>query len=85
MQATGIHSTPSGIRSTTDISTPAAVQPVETNYQKPVFNIPEKGQVGEISVPFTDTKKDPYVYADRGYRLFYGTTHWVKKVDRPAR
>jgi lipoprotein-anchoring transpeptidase ErfK/SrfK len=56
------------------------VQPVETNYQKPIFNIPEKGQVGEITVPFTDTKRDPYVYADRGYRLFYGSTHWVKRV-----
>lgn len=56
------------------------VQPVETNYQKPIFNIPEKGQVGEITVPFTDTKKSPYVYADRGYRIFYGTTHWVKRV-----
>ena len=42
------------------------IQPVETNYQKPIFNIPEKGQVGEISVPFCDTKKDPYVYADTG-------------------
>jgi hypothetical protein len=56
------------------------VQPVEMNYQKPVFNIPEKGQVGEITVPFTDTKRDPYVYADRGYRVFYGSTHWVKRV-----
>jgi len=56
------------------------VQPVETNYQKPIFNIPEKGQVGEIVVPVCDTKKDPFVYADRGYRTYYGTTHWVKKV-----
>jgi len=56
------------------------VQPVETNYQKPIFTIPEKGQVGEIVVPFSDTRKAPYVYADRGYRLFYGTTHWVKRV-----
>src|SRR5687767_13567134 len=24
------------------------IQPVETNYQKPIFDIPEKGQVGEI-------------------------------------
>jgi hypothetical protein len=56
------------------------IQPVETNYQKPVFNLPEKGRVGEITVPFCDTKKEPYVYAERGYRLYYGTTHWVKKV-----
>ena len=56
------------------------VQPVETNYQKPIFTISEKGQVGEITVPFTDTKRDPYVYAKRGYRVFYGSTHWVKRV-----
>src|SRR6185503_16864084 len=55
------------------------VQPVETNYQKPVFNIHEKGQVGEIVVPFSDTKEEPFVYAERGYRLFYGTTHWVQR------
>ena len=56
------------------------IQPVETNYQKPVFALPEKGQVGEITVPFCDTKKDPYTYAERGYRIYYGSTHWVKKV-----
>jgi hypothetical protein len=56
------------------------IQPVETNYQKPFFNLPEKGQVGEITVPFCDTKKEPYVYAERGYRLFYGSTHWVTNV-----
>lgn len=56
------------------------VLPVETRYQKPVFNIPTSGQVGEITVPFVDVKIDPYVYAKRGYRLYYGSTHWVKKV-----
>jgi lipoprotein-anchoring transpeptidase ErfK/SrfK len=56
------------------------IQPVETNYQKPVFNLPKKGQIGEITVPFCDTKKEPYVYAERGYRIYYGSTHWVKQV-----
>lgn len=56
------------------------VLPVETRYQKPSFNIPADGQVGEITVPFVDTKVDPYVYAKRGYRIYYGSTHWVKKV-----
>ncbi len=55
------------------------LQPVETNYQKPKFNIPEKGQVGEITVPFSVTRKEPYVYAERGYRLYYGSTHWIKR------
>jgi len=56
------------------------VLPVETRYQKPLFNIPTSGQVGEITVPFVDVKLDPYVYAKRGYRLYYGRTPWVKKV-----
>ena len=56
------------------------VLPVETNYQKPHFDIPKAGQIGEITVPFSDTKKDPYVYAKRGYRVYYGSTHWVKRV-----
>ncbi len=56
------------------------IQPVEINYQKPKFDIPTSGQVGEITVPFSITKKDPYVYADNGYRIFYGTTHWVQRV-----
>jgi hypothetical protein len=48
------------------------VQPVETTYQKPVFDIPKAGRVGEITVP--------YVYAQRGYRVYYGSTHWVMRV-----
>ena len=56
------------------------VLPVDTRYQKPIFTLPEKGQLGEITVPFSDTKVDPYVYAKRGYRIYYGSTHWVKKV-----
>ncbi|MCK7483272.1 MAG: hypothetical protein M0C28_44165 [Candidatus Moduliflexus flocculans] len=56
------------------------VLPVETRYQKPLFDIPQKGRVGEITVPFVDTKKAPYVYAERGYRVYYGSTHWVKRV-----
>jgi hypothetical protein len=56
------------------------IQPVETSYQKPVFALPEEGQVGEITVPYCDTKKDPYTYAERGYRIYYGSTHWVKKI-----
>jgi lipoprotein-anchoring transpeptidase ErfK/SrfK len=56
------------------------VLPVETRYQKPTFEVPKAGRVGEITVPFTDTKRSPYVYADRGYRVYYGSTHWVKRV-----
>lgn len=56
------------------------IQPVEVNYQKPQFDLPAAGQVGEISVPVCDTRLDPTLYARRGYRLYYGSTHWVKRV-----
>src|SRR5512134_2425668 len=54
------------------------VQPVETLHQKPVFDIPEGGVLGEITVPFCDTKRDMSRYADRSYRIYYSTTHWIK-------
>lgn len=53
------------------------VQPVETLYQKPVINIPEGGVLGEITVPFSDTRRSSSVFADRGYRVYYSTTHWI--------
>lgn len=56
------------------------LQPVETDLNKPVYQIPAGGQLGEITVPMSETKLVPYTYAKTGYRLYYGTTHWVKKV-----
>ena len=56
------------------------VQPVETRYQMPVFHLPSSGQLGEITVPFCDTRLDPTLYSRRGYRIYYGTTHWVKAI-----
>src|SRR5512139_2123167 len=53
------------------------VQPVETLHQKPVFGIPKTGVLGEITVPFCDTKLDISRYADRSYRIYYSTTHWI--------
>jgi lipoprotein-anchoring transpeptidase ErfK/SrfK len=56
------------------------LQPVETKYQKPVYEIPAEGQLGEISVPMSETRLSPYTYAKNGYRLYYGSTHWIKKT-----
>lgn len=55
------------------------VQPVEINYQKPVFDIPII-RLGEITVPVSETRLTPYTYAKKGYRLYYGTTHWITRV-----
>lgn len=56
------------------------VQPVETRYQKPFFEIPTEGKLAEISVPMSLTYRAPTNYAKNAHRLYYGTTHWVKKV-----
>ncbi len=56
------------------------IQPVEFNYQKPAYHIPPEGQLGEVVVPFSQTKLDPFINARKGYRIYYGSVHWVKKV-----
>ena len=55
------------------------VQPVETRYNKPVFEIYAEGQVGEITVPFSLARPEPNVFF-KGLRLYYQTTHWVTKM-----
>ncbi|MBI1855811.1 MAG: L,D-transpeptidase family protein [Chloroflexi bacterium] len=53
------------------------VQPTETVYQPPVFEIPSTGQLGEVTVPFSDTRLSSSLWAKKGYRIYYRTTHWV--------
>ncbi len=57
------------------------VQPVETSYQKPNFQIPAGGQLGEITVPYSITRLQPSASAKNGYRLYYGSTHWVTGIS----
>lgn len=54
-----------------------SIQPVDTLYQKPVFDLPAAGVLGEVTVPFSDTQLDSSVMAKRGYRIYYSTTHWI--------
>lgn len=56
------------------------IQPVETIHQKPVFEIPPTGALGESTVPFSDTRRGTSVFAKRGYRIYYSSTHWVTDV-----
>jgi hypothetical protein len=53
------------------------VQPVESNYQKPDFDIPSEGKLGEITVPYSVTRLVPAFWGKTGYRIYFGTTHWV--------
>lgn len=56
------------------------VQPVETHYQRPAFDIPKAGRLGEVTVPVSFAREEPYVHARRVYRIYYGTTHWVVRT-----
>lgn len=58
----------------------APVLPVETNYQKPVYQIPAEGQLAEVSTPYSLTYRSPYFYSKNAHRIYYESTHWVKKV-----
>ena len=57
------------------------VQPVETHFHQPQFDIPEVGRLGEITVPFSISRLQPSVRAKNGYRIYYGTTHWVVGIS----
>lgn len=57
------------------------VQPVRSDYQKPVFQVPADGQLGEITVPYSVTRLAPSFWSKNGYRIYYATTHWVTGVS----
>ena len=58
------------------------LQYVETHLNKPLEHIPEDGQLGEITVPYTQS----WGY-DRSsgwyklYRLYYSSLHWITGID----
>jgi len=56
------------------------LHPVETKFQKPIYEIPAGGQLGEIVVPVSETRLIPFTNGKKGYLLYYGTTHWVTKA-----
>ncbi len=53
------------------------VQPVDTVYNKPVFEIPASGTLGEVTVPYSDSRLSASGFDKRGYRTYYGTTYWI--------
>jgi lipoprotein-anchoring transpeptidase ErfK/SrfK len=60
----------------------AYLQRVKLNFNRPLNEIPEGGQLGEVTVPFTQS----YSYSRydgwrHEYRLYYETTHWVTGID----
>jgi lipoprotein-anchoring transpeptidase ErfK/SrfK len=59
-----------------------SVQPVQVILNDPGLQVPEGGQLGEITVPFTDARwwvDSPGAVA---YRLYYGTTYWIMGISQ---
>jgi lipoprotein-anchoring transpeptidase ErfK/SrfK len=53
------------------------VQPVHIAPNAPTSTIPADGCLGEVTVPFTDTRWWPGLEQATVYRIYYSTTHWV--------
>lgn len=58
------------------------IQPVNNIFNTPVTDIPKQspGLLAELTVPFTDARWKATRESRRGYRLYYGTTYWVRAV-----
>jgi len=47
----------------------------------PLTDLPKDARLlAELTVPFTDAQWKPTTNSRRGYRLYYGTTYWVRAV-----
>jgi len=60
----------------------ARLQKVKILYNKPLSNIPDNGQLAEVTVPYSQS----YRYIPKEgwqplYRLYYGTVHWLMGID----
>ncbi len=53
------------------------VQPVATILNPAVLEIPPKGILGEITLPYADSMYGINSSLSPGPRLYYGTTHWI--------
>lgn len=58
----------------------SGIQPVRTETNPVVTEIPEQGLLAEVSVPYTDALWNPGERYHVAYRFYYETTHWIKEV-----
>ncbi len=59
------------------------IQPVRTILNQP-GEIPSRGVLGEVSVPYTDAYLEADPNSDLVYRLYYETVHWVTRAVAAA-
>ncbi len=62
-----------------------SIQPVRNDPNEPLPAIAPSGQLMEVTVPFVDVHWRPREDAEKVYRFYYGTTHWVTGVSRDVK
>ncbi|MDX1600493.1 MAG: L,D-transpeptidase [Anaerolineales bacterium] len=63
----------------------SSIQPVEDQPNEPLTFVPHRGWLMEVTVPFVDAFWKPRSDAEKAYRFYYSTTHWVTGVSRDVR
>ncbi len=59
------------------------LQLVKINYNEPLNEIPETGQLAEVTVPYSQSyTHNQYDGWQVEYRLYFETTHWITGVDQ---
>lgn len=56
------------------------IQPVALRYNEPAPSLPERGMLGEITVPYTDALWDPDRPDRVASRLYYSSVYWAMKI-----
>lgn len=54
------------------------IQPVRTEINPVIYDLPPKGALGEVTVPYTDALWTPGEHYHVAYRFYFETTHWIK-------
>jgi hypothetical protein len=58
------------------------LQLVETNFNPVMDRVVDGGQLGEVTVPFTDSYRySRYEGWQKQYRFYYETTHWITGIE----
>jgi lipoprotein-anchoring transpeptidase ErfK/SrfK len=58
------------------------LQKVKINFNQPANQIPESGQLAEVTVPYSQSYTyNQYDGWQFDYRLYYETTHWITGID----
>jgi hypothetical protein len=63
----------------------SVVQPVREVHNQPLWSVPYRGLLTEVTVPFVDSYEKPTVDSKKAYRLYYGSTFWVNGVRRDVK